>query len=238
MRSFNARQHRFVLRRAGADRRRLVAELYLSGDGLEIGALNVPLPLPSGARVRYVDRLGVADLRRQYPGLDLAPVDLVEDAETLPSVRPASQDFIVANHFLEHCQDPIGTLETFAARLRPGGVLFLAVPDADQTFDARRPSTPFEHVLVDHIAGPARSRHEHYAEWVALVEGVDPYEAAARVAKLEGMAYSIHFHVWRFAGLLELFTRAAAECELPLSLEVVMRNGAETICVVRRPGAE
>jgi SAM-dependent methyltransferase len=231
---FNTRQRHFVLRRTGADRRRLVAELYLSGEGLEIGALNSPLTLPAGARVRYVDRLGPAELSQHYPDLHVVQVDVIDDAECLTSVPLASQDFIVANHVLEHCQDPIRALETMAARVKPAGVLYLAVPDADQTFDARRPSTSFDHLLADRASGPARSRHAHYVEWVSAVESLDGAMAATRVNELEDMAYSIHFHVWRFQDLLQFFTRVIDECGLPLTTELIMRHGIEVICVVRR----
>jgi hypothetical protein len=37
--------------------------------------------------------------------------------------------------------------------LRPGGVLYLAVPDKRYTFDADRPVTPTDHLLRDHREG-------------------------------------------------------------------------------------
>src|SRR5262245_50309382 len=91
--------------------RETIANLYLSGEGIEIGALHNPLPLPPSARVRYVDRMDLAELRKQYPELGskkLVPVDIVDEGERLGRVPDASQQFVIANHFLEHCQDPIG----------------------------------------------------------------------------------------------------------------------------------
>ena len=39
-------------------------------------------------------------------------VDVVDDGETLATVAGGDrQDFIVANHFLEHTENPIGTIE-------------------------------------------------------------------------------------------------------------------------------
>src|SRR5690349_12337154 len=75
-------------------RRRTIASSYLRGDGLEIGALHNPLKVPPTARVRYVDRMGVADLRREYPELSrerLVDVDILDDGETLASVGDATQ---------------------------------------------------------------------------------------------------------------------------------------------------
>ena len=120
------------------DARREFAERFLAGEGLEIGALHLPLRTPSGAHVRYVDRMSVEDLRAEYAELaewDLTPVDVIDNGELLSTIPAASQDFIVANHFLEHCEDPIRTIETHLGKLRPGGVLFYAVPDKRYTFD-------------------------------------------------------------------------------------------------------
>ena len=72
--------------------------------------------------------------------------------------RRRSQDFIIANHFLEHTENPIGTIETHLGKLKPGGVLFYAVPDKRYTFDFRRPVTPIEHMVADYEQGPERSR--------------------------------------------------------------------------------
>ena len=237
MRFFNARQQRFEIRRKQpiAGMRQLVAELYLKGDGLEIGALDSPLRLPDGARARYVDRLNMTELREHYPGLDLIDIDIVDDGEHLASVPPASQAFIVANHFLEHCQDPIRTLETLASRLKPEGVLYLVVPDADFTFDRKRPSTAFAHIAEDHASGPQQSREQHFREWVSLVEdNTDAAAAEQRVRTLMEMGYSVHFHVWRMHELLEFFARSIDEFGLPVRLELALRHGIEVICILRR----
>jgi hypothetical protein len=86
-----------------------IANGYLSGEGIEIGALHNPLPMPRSARVRYVDRLPVSELRAHYPELEHEPlvqVDILDDGERLATIADSSLDFVVANHFLEHTQDP------------------------------------------------------------------------------------------------------------------------------------
>ena len=40
---------------------------FISGDGIEIGALHEPLGVSGRARVRYVDRMSIAELRTHYP---------------------------------------------------------------------------------------------------------------------------------------------------------------------------
>ncbi len=224
------------------DTRQELASELLRGSGVEIGALHLPMVLPAGARVRYVDRMTVPELRAHYPeleGWDLAPVDVVDDGELLSTIEPESVDFIVANHFLEHCEDPIRTIETHLGKLRPGGVLFYAVPDKRYTFDFRRPRTPLSHVIRDHEAGPEGSRREHYLEWARLVyqSSVAPDEETAqrRAEQLEAEGYSIHFHVWTQADLLALMLY----CEERLAsfeIEAVRRRGHENIVALRKHG--
>lgn len=221
-------------------RRAELAARYLSGQGIEIGALDCPMTLPAAARVRYVDRVSVADLRRYYPELanrDIRDPDIIDDGEVLGTFAAASLDFIVANHMLEHCENPLGTLRVHLERVRPGGVLFYAIPDKRQCFDQNRPVTPFQHLLADDKDGGAGSRWPHYLEWATEVNGLTDREAAEANAR-ENMrtAYSIHFHVWdpdAFRGFLE---SAAEHVGYGFSIEHFESNGTEVIGILRRSG--
>jgi SAM-dependent methyltransferase len=227
------------------------AARFLFGAGLEIGPLHQPLPMPPQASPRYVDRMAVEDLRREYPELaewELTPVDVIDDGERLATVEAGSQDFIVANHFLEHCEDPIGTIRTHLGKLKPGGILFYAVPDKRYTFDHRRPVTPLEHMVADHEQGPQRSRGEHYEEWARFV--TDEVSAAVgtaeqarseewvtgRARELEEAAYSIHMHVWTQEEFLRLILDCRQRFEEAFDLEAAARRGIEFIVVLRKRG--
>jgi SAM-dependent methyltransferase len=222
---------------AFALRRRALARRYLRGRGLEIGALHRPLRLPAAASVRYVDRATVQSLREHYPELSaehLVDVDVIDDGETLSSQADASTDFIIANHFIEHTQDPLGTLENHLRVLRPGGILYLAVPDRRRTFDAGRPPTPLEHLIRDHDEGAEWSRRAHLEEWARLVERVPEPRLAERVRALEQEDYSIHYHVWDPSSFRALLDYARDQAGMPFSLERVRRNGHEFIAILRR----
>ncbi len=109
-------------------RRGLSAQVYLKGEGIEIGALHRPLKIPKGARVKYVDRMTVADLRKQYPELaaeKLVDADIIDDGEKLARIKNDSQDFVIANHFIEHCQDPFGAIANMLRILKSDGVLYM-----------------------------------------------------------------------------------------------------------------
>ena len=225
------------------DARFELARQYLHGEGLEIGALHLALLMPPTARVRYVDRMPVSELREHYPELaelDLAPVDIIDDGEHLHSVQPESQDFIVANHFLEHCQDPIGTLAAHLSKLRPGAVVFYAIPDKRYTFDHPRARTTLEHLIADHEQGPEQSRSQHYVEWAeagvaAAGQTTGREEILARAAQIEREDYSIHFHVWTDADLAELFFHCQERFRT-FEVEAFRRHGIENIFVLRKHG--
>ena len=158
-------------------RRRLAAR-YLRGAGIEIGALHLPLETPPGVTVRYLDLVERAENVRRYPHLDPARIvgtDIIDDGFTLATVADSSQNFVVANHLLEHAPNPLLVLETWSRVLAAGGVLFLTLPDGTRNFDRGRPVTPLAHLVEDYDlerSGDreeiARRTREHCREFVAV----------------------------------------------------------------------
>lgn len=216
--------------------RRRVAARYISGNGIEIGALHVPMPLPSGASVKYLDRLSTAELRAEYPelrDLPLAEVDIVEDGEDPVSIPAESQDFLIASHVIEHCEDPVGTLKNWLRILRPGGVIYLVVPNRKRTFDRGRRPTSTEHLLRDHREGPEVSRSSHYLEWVGAYANPGA-EANRQAAELEAEGYRIHFHVWTAREFCDSMTTIAAEEGMPMVVKATARNFREFIVVLEK----
>jgi SAM-dependent methyltransferase len=229
--------------------RQRFAESFLLGQGIEIGALNNPLRVPEHVKVRYVDRHDHDGLREHYPELkdfNLVPVDIVDDGEKLSTLAGASEDFIVANHFLEHCEDPLGTLANHLRVVRVGGVIYMAVPDKNHTFDKDREITPLDHLIHDHENGPLVSRYQHFWEWVVHVEphfgryGADtPSDIVeARTAELMAQSYSIHFHCWTVVEILEMLNYARSTMKLPFDIEFVAERDHEIIFVLRRTASD
>lgn len=215
--------------------RAAIASRFLHGDGIEVGALNVPLPMPAGARVRYVDCEAPDALRSgEYSMVSrIQTPDLIADIETLDGIDDASVDFVVVNHVLEHVENPLRALVAISRVLRAGGIAFITLPDKRFTFDKRRAVTPLWHVVRDFEDGPEWSRRDHYVDWLMHVERTA--DVAARVEQMERTSRDIHFHVWDFAAMAEMFDYAAALPNIDLTIIHAQQNRGEAVWVLRKP---
>jgi SAM-dependent methyltransferase len=232
--------------------REILAKTYLCGAGVEIGALHIPVRVSRGVRVKYIDEKSNDALRQEYPWTkdwSLVPLDIIDDGESLKSLANNSQDFIIANHLLEHMENPIRTLQRYLEVIKPGGMLYHAVPDKRFGFDSQRPLTSIEHIIRDFQEGPAWSREDHFREFAKLVVegkvfrppdrnpcqrvyGMSDVEAEAQ--RLIQIDYSIHFHVWTHQTFLELLMRL--KTMLPFSIEAYVFNASlsESIAILRK----
>lgn len=218
--------------------RAFVANKYLRGDGIEIGALHQPLVVPKTANVKYLDMWTADDLRKQYPELEsyhIVDVDIIDNGEKLDTIESSSQDFVIANHMLEHSQNPIEALGNMLRVLKDGGILYLAVPDKRYTFDKERPVTPTEHIIKDFKEGPSWSKRQHYEEWVRLVDRIhDEIEAEKKVTRLIDADGHIHYHVWTQAEILDMLLTAKKDFKLGFEIELFMKNEIEVIAAMRK----
>lgn len=223
--------------------REALARTFIRGSGLEIGALYAPLFVPPGVKVHYVDRFNLSDLHvhlSRNPETNKHPlvnVDIVDDGEKLAKIPNDSQDFVISNHFLEHTEDPIGTIRRHLEVVRTGGIVYLGVPDMRFTFDVNRPRTTLEHLYRDHFEGAKWSYESHLREWVELVEGKTGDAAALRHRELlEQNHPSIHYHVWDHDSLGEMFGDLRRRLGLPYAIEGLVSNRdlIETVAILRK----
>ncbi len=205
--------------------------MRLQGEGIEIGALHNPLPMPSGAVAKYVDYMTREENLQRFKKLD--PERMVEthykcNGEKLEIIPDESQNFVVANHMLEHCIDPISTIETFLRVTKEGGHLYIALPDKRFTFDHRRPTTTFEHLLSDYEAKRTKEPLETYQDWCEFVKPKsDPQELYEQQA-------DIHFHAWSLFEMVEMFYRMRTELGFPIRLDEVATRGIEVILLLTK----
>ncbi|MSN24621.1 MAG: methyltransferase domain-containing protein [Geobacter sp.] len=207
-----------------------LAKAYLRGEGVEIGALHLPLKVPGEARVRYVDLASRADNISRHPELPadkIVETDFVDDGFELAAMEQASHDFLIANHVLEHTPNPLQVLINWGRVLKPGGILFVSIPLAEKCFDKGRPITTLEHLIVDYEqcrsenrAAMELSNKEHYREWLSIstpaflrergqrAEYLDQAQLNAEVETFSSKSTEIHFHTFSkesFQKLLEYF---------------------------------
>ena len=214
-----------------------LATKYLSGDGIEIGGLHSPLPVSRSARVKYLDLLTKAELRKHYPELDsfeIVETDILDDGQRLGTIQDESQDFVIANHFLEHCPNPLEALRNIYRVLKIGGVLFMALPDKRFTFDVDRAVTDVDHVLRDFEEGPEWSKRDHYEDWVSRVEKLSGPEAEKQVDYLMGREEWIHFHVWTQNEMFQLLASARERLGLSFEVECFVKSDSECIFILRK----
>ncbi|HEY2029542.1 MAG TPA: class I SAM-dependent methyltransferase [Myxococcales bacterium] len=187
---------------------------HLDGFGIEIGAHGRPLP---GMRPLYVDRF------KHYAGA-VCLADVLADASALP-FRDSTLDYIACSHVLEHLPDPAGAIVEWNRALKPGGVLYMVVPDRRLTFDSPRQRTKVAHLIEDFERSTGPSDATHIDEFFdhAVLRDIHPsvlakdrpalresLRAANHESARAGGRVDIHFHVFELADVLALL-RALSE---------------------------
>ena len=179
----------------------------LSGRGLEIGPLHRPMVSHEGMQVEYIDRCTVAELRAHYPELAELPLvepDIIGDAETMQGIPDNEYDFLIAAHVIEHMKNPIASVQQWCRVIKPGGLLYVIVPDKRYTFDVKRVRTTIAHMIHD-FQQPSEDRDfEHYLDYAIHVHNTSEEDAIDEAKRLVDTDYSIHFHVFMPSDALAL----------------------------------
>lgn len=222
--------------------RQTIAQKYLKGEGIEIGALNNPLKLPESVKVKYLDKYPIEKLKTHDPNLNsqgCIDVDIFDDGEKLETLKDSSVDFVIANHFIEHCENPIRAFENMIRVIKTSGILFLTIPDKRFIFDRDRPVTSMEHIMKDYHKGPQYSKMLHYEEWVkylgtsANLSGIHYDDVSEEVNHLMKIDYSIHYHVWTQTEMLEYILLLKKMFNI-FELELFLKNNSEVVIVIRK----
>ena len=211
-----------------------IAASFLVGSGIEIGAFTQPTDLPPDRQVVYFDRYSAADLRQYYDQDCHRPLmepTYVGDAETLDELPDSSFNFLIANHVIEHLQDPIQFLKKVASKLTVGGRAMIAAPDKRYSFDKQRPLTSVKHIFKDHEGGPAQSKNDHLWEWAAMVQGLQGQAATDWIQAFDPDDMRIHYHVWDADSFIEFISAAVITYRLPLKL-IHSASAANEVVVV------
>lgn len=213
-----------------ADEWRFYFAQKLAGRGLELGPLNRPLPKHDRMRLFYLDRADQETLRRSYPTVAeaIAPVDIIDNAETVATVADASFDFVVAAHVIEHMRNPIASIKAWLRILAPGGRLYLIVPDKRFTFDRTRVRTTIEHLILDYRDPSPVRDFEHFLDYARFVHDAHGQAAIDMARQFEAEDFSIHFHTFLPADMVALVRWIDAHVT-PVTIEEGPLMSAETV---------
>lgn len=179
----------------------------LSGRGLEIGPLHRPMVTHSKMQVEYIDRMTVDELREHYPELRDLPLvspDLIGNAETMQGVADAEYDFLISAHVIEHMKNPLASLEQWCRIVKPGGKIYLIVPDKRRTFDRKRVRTTLEHIILDYRNPSSERDYEHFLDQAVHVNDQSGQGAIDFANEWVRTDYSIHFHTFIPTDMLNL----------------------------------
>lgn len=195
------------------------AQKYLFGRGIELGAQQVPTMVRQGCRVEYVDVVSNETLvaRHDLPADDLVPLTHVIDGNDLSVYTDGELDFVIANHVLEHFDDPVGGLREWMRIIKDGGKLFITLPNfRGNCFDFERPPVRQDHLELDHRDAegrPARN-FQHYVDICrTLYQITDPVELNRLAQEWVAADLRQHYHVYdeqSVRGAMALATDASA----------------------------
>jgi SAM-dependent methyltransferase len=113
--------------------------------------------------------------------------------------------------------DPIGAILTWCRVLKPGGLLYLVLPDKRVTFDRARVRTTLEHMLLDHQRPSAERDFDHYLDYAVHVHRASGQPAIDEADRLLREGISIHYHVFLPSDVVGLVDWIAAHRQ-PLRL--------------------
>ncbi len=189
---------------------KVAAWLPRGGIGTEIGPGTSPLP---GLEPRPI----YLDCFKSF-GAEPNLADYYGHACRLP-FHDHSLDYVIASHVLEHVANPVAALAEWHRVVRPGGILYLVVPDRRTTWDQPRALTPVAHLLDDYERGTTACDATHVDEfaqgidWTRFNPATPPAEVPAARAELargmheavaRGEDINIHFHTFEPSNLREL----------------------------------
>jgi SAM-dependent methyltransferase len=170
--------------------------------------------------------------RRRPPG-----TQFFEEATDMGGIPSEAYDFLLSCHMLEHSANPLKALKEWKRVLKPEGLLFLALPHKDGTFDHRRPVTPLQHLVADYEQGIGEDDLTHLQEILELHDlrrdpdagNGDDFRARSR-NNFENRA--LHHHVFDTRLAVQLVTAAdfqirAVEAAWPVHIAILATKAGD-----------
>lgn len=210
--------------------------------GLEFGPLDRPILSKHGYCVLYVDHASRQDLIAKYETTGtvetvnpkrIVEVDIIWDGtKPLTASVPANTrfDYCLASHVIEHVANPVGWLLEISSVLAERGVISLAVPDKERTFDHLRAVSRPADIIDSYVRQLTRPSPLHVFDHITTVSpiGKEPQPASPAVLR-EALQHAlavhatdrymdVHCHVFTQRSFLDVFATVANTGILPLEL--------------------
>lgn len=222
--------------------RNALAATHLKGSGIEIAAHHQPVVV-EGLKVKYVDSIDRDEILTTFVYLTdsqkaaIVDVDYYDDGETLESgfIDDESLDFIIANHFMEHCANPIKTILNHLKKLKNGGALFYAIPEKNRTNDAARENTTVLHLLDEFEGRTDPYDISHYLDLVKHTDvSASEQEIHTKAQQLKSSKSNIHYHAWEAHTFIEFISVVQAISGNFILERFFPYNGNEFIVILRK----
>ena len=147
----------------------------MHGFGLEIGALHKPFDLD--ATVIYLDCKSKEELLEQYKNdakvSRIKHVHLKAPGDSFPFICSNIFDFVCSCHVLQYLSNPGRAIEEWLRVLKPGGLIYIIVPDKRYCFDRRRETTTIEHLIDEYTSNIREISRLHYEDYIINTNGED-----------------------------------------------------------------
>lgn len=200
---------------------------WLRGHGIEIGAGSTPLPLFGAADVRFAD----VDPSLKYGGSGVDEVFALDEPALFARMAAGTYDFAAASHVLEHVDSLLLGVRNLIDLVRPGGIVYVAVPSREFDHDATwLPMFEFEHHVAeladplryarlhDEIVVAAYRRHQS-GRWATDAFHDEAFFTALEAGRLSpGSRFGHHKHSYDYEGWMRLFVRALDHLDGPARL--------------------
>lgn len=131
------------------------------------------------------------------------------DATDLSGISE-TYDFILSSHCLEHIANPLKAIKEWLKILKDEGILLIVVPNKEYTFDHKRPTTSFTHLLNDFQNNIKEDDLTHFPEILKLQDinldlGVGDIKEFKERSLKNYENRCLHHHVFDTQLLIEIF---------------------------------
>ena len=213
-----------------------------SGMFMRIGAMPV---YPLAARI---DNCNYGQRTTWEGAIEVGPTFCFEEARApgnqyvceaidLGGIPSSNYDFVLSSHMLEHSANPLKALVEWVRVLKDEGILVLALPHRDGTFDHRRPVTTLAHLIEDFEHGVDEYDLTHLEEIMCLHDlSKDPdagdHQSFAKRSRRNFENRCLHHHVFDTRLAVDLVDHKALQI---ISVEVFRPH--DILLIARKPKA-